>query len=430
VRSGFLSQGVSAPARVLALAGLLLALAALGCAASASAHVLGPNRPLGPDGVAAALRLRSPSVAERRHAPQRRPAAVQPRSLARGIHPPRRDAEPPPPAAAAAPAAAPAEAVSVAPAEVAPVAVAPAPQGPPSAPPAGKSGQEMPAEESPGSPAGEPESPAGEHPGEPPVEEKPPVEEPPAEEPPVEEKPPVEEPPVEEEQPPVEEPPGPRPLQEAGCESGLAGWNLSGVGEVVPTTVAGIAREGTHSCRIVLTGSQVRSELVFGGGGTASTTGGVQFREGDAYWYGFSFYIDRMVWGRPGAHNLIMQFKSDGQGSPAFGLDLWDVGGDRGLWSEGTATGGPNRFLAPLSEGVWYDVALHLVASSRGAGSYEVFLDGRLVDSRQNTSLIVPGEGLAYLKNGLYRNGGEIPGTSEIHLDGAKLGNSLASVSP
>jgi hypothetical protein len=222
----------------------------------------------------------------------------------------------------------------------------------------------------------------------------------------------------------------PPPLREAGFEAGLLGWNIAGVGEAVPTVVSDIVRTGTKSARVVLTGSQDRSELIFGGNGSGSTTGTVEFHEGDEYWYGFSFYILQMVWGHPGAHNLIMQFKSEGSGPPAFGLDLWDYQGHRGLWSEGSATGVGNRFLAPLAEDTWYDVAIHFRASERGAGFYETFLDGTLVDVRQNVSMIVPGMGAAYIKNGLYRNGPEIPGTSEIRLDSAKLGTSLASVSP
>jgi hypothetical protein len=100
------------------------------------------------------------------------------------------------------------------------------------------------------------------------------------------------------------------------------------------------------------------------------------------------------------------------------------------MWVEGEATGGPNRFVAPISEGTWYDVAVHFRASEKGAGFYELFLDGNLIDARQNTNMIVPGKVFAYIKDGLYRNGPEIPGTSEIRLDSAKLGTSLASVSP
>lgn len=231
---------------------------------------------------------------------------------------------------------------------------------------------------------------------------------------------------------PLSPPPAPvaPPLHEAGFENGLLGWNTAGVGEEVPTVVSDIVRSGAKSGRFVLTGSEDRSELIFGGNGTASTTGTVEFHEGDEYWYGFSFYIVRMVWGRPGAHNLVMQFKSEGDGPPAFGLDLWDYLGHRGLWSEGSASGVGNRFLAPLAEGTWYDVAIHFRASERGVGFYETFLDGQLVDSRQNVSMIVPGTRAAYIKDGLYRNGSEIPGTSEIRLDSAKLGTSLASVSP
>jgi hypothetical protein len=222
-------------------------------------------------------------------------------------------------------------------------------------------------------------------------------------------------------------------LLEAGFEENLNNWNTAGVGEVIPTVTASIAREGSKSCRVALTGNQNRSELILGGNGSGSPAGMVDFYEGDEYWYGFSFYINQMVYGQPGAHNLIMQFKSDGTGSPEFGLQLWNWRGKKGLWTGGPAqevghTG--ERFLAPVSEQAWHDVQIHFKASSVGAGFYEVFLDGNLVDSQTGVSMIVPGHASAYIKDGLYRNGGTAPGTSEIFLDAAKLGETQASVLP
>jgi hypothetical protein len=205
---------------------------------------------------------------------------------------------------------------------------------------------------------------------------------------------------------------------------------------VVPTVAGDIVRSGSKSARVILTGSQDRSELILGGSGTANVDNSIRFDEGDEYWYGFSFYINSMVYGKPGAHNLIMQFKSAGTGSPNFGLQLWNYVGDdgqyaknpKGLWSHGASMGG-DRFLAIAAEHAWHDVAIHFRASSTGAGFYEVYLDGKLVDSRSGVSMILPGVSYAYIKDGLYRNGGTIPGTSEIRLDSAKLGTSLASVS-
>ena len=224
---------------------------------------------------------------------------------------------------------------------------------------------------------------------------------------------------------------------DAGFEEGLLNWNTAGVGETLPTVVDDTARSGLHSGRFVLSGDQDRSELILGGNGGASTDGIVEFGEGAEYWYGFSFEIDQMVYGHPGAHNLIMQFKGDDEGSPAFGLQLWDYEGDdgeyaaepKGLWSHGPAMDG-DRFLAPVAEHEWHDVAIHFKASAVGAGFYEVFLDGNLIDSRSGVSMIADGAGFAYIKDGLYRNGGQIPGTSEIHLDAARLGHSRAEVLP
>jgi hypothetical protein len=224
---------------------------------------------------------------------------------------------------------------------------------------------------------------------------------------------------------------------DASFEEGLLNWNTAGVGESIPSVVTDQVRDGARSGRFLLTGSQHRSELILGGNGGGSTNGMVEFHEGAEYWYAFSFYIQSMVYGRPGAHNLIMQFKGDDDGSPAFGLQLWDYEGDddeyednpRGLWSHGPSMGG-DRFLALAPERTWHDVVIHFRASSTGAGYYEVYLDGRLVDSRNGVSMIADGAGYAYIKNGLYRNGGTIPGTSEIRLDAARLGPSLSSVSP
>jgi len=221
---------------------------------------------------------------------------------------------------------------------------------------------------------------------------------------------------------------GPAPLLEAGFEQGLAGWNTAGLGEALPSVVSDIVRSGSHSAKFALTGGQNRSELILGGSGSEDTADAVRFYEGDEYWYGFSFYIVSMVYGHPGAHNLIMQLKSNDGGSPAFGLQLWDYQGHRGLWSHSTAMGG-ERFLAPAAERQWHDVAIHFKASRVGTGFYEVFLDGNLVDSRSGTSMIVPAADHAYIKDGIYRNGGTIPGTSEIRLDDARLGTSYAAVS-
>jgi hypothetical protein len=230
------------------------------------------------------------------------------------------------------------------------------------------------------------------------------------------------------------QPPGDGTL-DAGFESGLMNWNTAGVGDAVPTVAADIVRSGGNAADVTLTGTQGRSELILGGNGGGSTTGMVEFEEGDEYYYAFSFYIASMVYGEPGAHNLIMQFKSDGEGSPNFGLQLWDYAGDngegggRGLWSEGDAMGG-NRFLSPVSERQWHDVVIHFKASRQNAGFYEVFLDGRLIDSRSGVSMIRPDRSYGYIKNGLYRNGDAIPGTSELRLDAARLGATASSVAP
>jgi hypothetical protein len=223
------------------------------------------------------------------------------------------------------------------------------------------------------------------------------------------------------------------PILDAGFENNLLGWNIAGVGDVVPTVAGDVVRSGTHSGKVLLTGSQGRSELILGGSGTGDLTDMVRFREGDEYWYGFSVNVRSMVYGGPGAHNLIMQFKSDGEGSPNFGLQLWDYQGDdgrsggRGLWSHGEAMGG-DRFLSPLSERAWHDIVIHFMASKARAGYYELFLDGKRVDSRSGVSMIRADRSYAYIKNGLYRSRTALAGTSELRLDAARLGRSATSV--
>ncbi len=224
---------------------------------------------------------------------------------------------------------------------------------------------------------------------------------------------------------------------DAGCEGSLLNWNTAGVGEAIPTVASDIARSGSSSCKVTLSGSQDRSELILGGTGGGSTNGMIEFHEGEEYYYGFSFYIESMVYGEPGAHNLIMQFKGDDDGSPNFGLQLWDYEGDdgeyednpKGLWSHGPSMDG-DRFLAPVPEHTWHDVTIHFKASGADAGFYELYLNGQRIDSGSGVSMIAPGASYAYIKDGLYRNGGETPGASSIRLDAAKLGKTWDSVQP
>jgi hypothetical protein len=201
-------------------------------------------------------------------------------------------------------------------------------------------------------------------------------------------------------------------------------FNLDGVGEVIPKVVGIGPGMANDVARFELRGRQNRSELILGPA-TMGDDGTVRFYEGAEYWYGFSFDIVRMVYGRPGAHNLIMQFKSNGYGSPLFGLQLWSVYGRRGLWSAGTAMEkgrAGERFLAPLSEQRWHHVRIWFRASEHGAGFYRVYLDGRLVDRKNHVTMIDRKREFAYIKSGLYRNGDQIPGRSVLLLDSAELG--------
>jgi polysaccharide lyase-like protein len=181
---------------------------------------------------------------------------------------------------------------------------------------------------------------------------------------------------------------------------------------------------------VVLPAPPPRSVATDGGPGGFSA---VRIREGDEYAFAFSFYIEEMVYGEPGTDNLIMQFKGDASDARTFGLQLWedaDVGLlSRGLWSSGEAVGG-DRFLAPVPEGVWHEAVISFKASSQGAGFYEVYLDGQLVDARAEVSLIAPASSYAQIEIGLFRDGEPIAGTTEIRIDAAMVGESLESNLP
>jgi Polysaccharide lyase len=220
----------------------------------------------------------------------------------------------------------------------------------------------------------------------------------------------------------------------ADFENGMSGWTTAATSEVTPRLVGGIVRDGERSSLVRLTGTRSRSQLILGGDGGEADEGVVQIHEGDEYAFAFSFYVQTMTYGAPGVDNAILRLKSDASETPAFGLQLWDpvVGGqdgERGLWSSGEAVGG-DRFLAPVPEQEWHDAIVHFRASSQGAGFYAVYLDGELVDAREAVSMIVPGSSYAQIEVGLYRSGGQVPGTSEIRIDAAKLGPTLESVQP
>lgn len=206
----------------------------------------------------------------------------------------------------------------------------------------------------------------------------------------------------------------------SGFQHGFGGFNLGGVGDVYPTIVRTGARGHDEVCRFVLRGSEERTELTLGGDGSAYSGDTVRFREGAEYWYAFSFNVQQMAWGRPGAHNLFMQFRPNGDGSPNLALGLWDYQGERGLWTEGPATGG-GHFLAPLTLRAWHRMEIHFRASGHGRGYYRLYLDGTLVDGRTGVNTIVPGNAYGYIKNGLYRNGEAIHGKSVLLLDSVEL---------
>lgn len=172
--------------------------------------------------------------------------------------------------------------------------------------------------------------------------------------------------------------------------------------------------------------------FVAGAGGPVDVSE-VQIREGNEYALAFYFYLEETAFAGPGTDNLIVQFRSDASDARSLDLQLWenaDFGAiSRGLWSSGEAVGG-DRFLAPLAEDVWHDAIVHFKASGEGAGFYEIYLDGQLVDARTGVSLIAPDSSYAQVELGLFRDGAPVAETSEVLIDEARLGESLESVLP
>ena len=239
--------------------------------------------------------------------------------------------------------------------------------------------------------------------------------------------------PVEPPSPPPTPEPAEKPLYESGFEEGLKGWNTAGVGEVVPTVVTSPVAEGAHSARFVLTGEQDRSELIFGGDGGGGMEA-IEVKPGESFWYGFSYYINQMVYGQPGGHNILMQFKGADEESPLFGLQLWDYAGEKGVWTSGTSMEkdkSGERFLAPISEKAWHRFVVLIGCSKTGNGFYQVSLDGldgAVIDTNSGVSTLESDAAYGYIKNGIYRNGATVSGTSEVFFDDARFGKTYASV--
>jgi len=200
-------------------------------------------------------------------------------------------------------------------------------------------------------------------------------------------------------------------------------------GKAGPVTSSG-PFAGRNPIAVWLSGNEDSSEPILAGEGDGDV---VQIHEGHEYALAFSFYIQTMVYGAPGAPNLIMRMVGDADPSPSFGLQLWDYAGadgssgGRGLWSAGDAMGG-DRFLAPAGEAAWHDVVVLFSASSEGAGYYALYLDGQPVEVRLGVSMIRPGSSYAQAEIGLFRDGDLLPGTSQIWVDAVTLGETLGPV--
>jgi len=229
-------------------------------------------------------------------------------------------------------------------------------------------------------------------------------------------------------------PPSPTILAEGNFENGLQGWNTAGVGDAIPTVVSDIVREGSHSGRVILPGFQGRAELILGGDGS-SAFNPIKFTEGGERTYAFSVFVDQLIWGHPGAHNIFFQLKGDGTGSPLLALQLWNwmqesdgKPGGKGLWIS-DATG--DYYAAPFALNTWHDLKIKFkVSGLSGGGSYAIELDSTPIASNPHIQTLASGHEYAYIKDGLYRNGAvlasdaanqEISSTSELRLDAARL---------
>ena len=127
------------------------------------------------------------------------------------------------------------------------------------------------------------------------------------------------------------------------------------------------------TARVVrLSGEQAGSELILGDDATGVPT---EIQEGDEYVLSFSFNIESMVYGEPGADNVMLRVqrakpgenrssrpRSSGRTRSAIPRASVAVSG-----RAARATAG-DRFLSSLAERTWHDVEIDFRASSQGAG--------------------------------------------------------------
>jgi hypothetical protein len=165
------------------------------------------------------------------------------------------------------------------------------------------------------------------------------------------------------------------------------------------------------------------------GVGNGSTADASEVCQGDEYALSFSFSAQPTAYRMPGSDNLIMQLRSEAGERPSFGLQLWDDGSERGLWSSGDAMG-DERLLAPVVDTARHDVVVDFRASSEGDGFYLVFLDGQPIDLGAGVSLIDPGSSCTQIEVGLFRDGEPVQGSAEVIVDSVRLGDALESAQP
>ncbi len=166
--------------------------------------------------------------------------------------------------------------------------------------------------------------------------------------------------------------------------------------------------QGDGYVEFALDKGQERSELCLGKS--------IHAEEGDRHLWEFEiFIVPGFSYG--GSNNLgwelFCQYKSDGEGSPMFELDLWDRSGQRGIW--------PNEdyFASAIPEGAWHRVAIEITASVKGRGGWVIWLDGKEIDRKTGQSTIRSGHTYAYFKQGLYRD--KNIGLSRLRFRNVKL---------
>jgi hypothetical protein len=381
--SSLLLSNLPRPVRLLALVGVIFVAGVFGSVAvAATQRALAPEHEVPVDSLHQSVGLLGPRVEHHHRARHRRPVAIAPRSLARGVHPPRLTPAPLPEASV----------------PVVPGAAQTLPEGPPAPgtqtlPPVTKVAPPPVAlpEEEPTPPVEPPhEEPAAEEPPveEPPVEpphEEPPVEEPAQEEPPVEvphEEPPVEppheEPPVEvpHEEPTPEEPPAEEPVPPAMPSfvgNTIRSFYLNNSEPGAVTEVPDPLGSGQTVFKFTI-GDNDKTQ-----GSTPNPRGELISRpnisNGSEFWWSTKFFLPpEYPASTPGFVTLMQLFGGQASGSPPFHLEA--TGGVI-KWQRNATYGWDVPWQMPQITDRWVTVLSHMRFARDGF--VELWIDGQQV---------------------------------------------------